>query len=304
MEFLYLLERMRTPFLDSLFSALTHLGSETAFLLLAIVTYWCVSKPQGMYLLSVGGLGACLNQFLKLAFRVPRPWVKDPGFTIVESARADAGGYSFPSGHTQNAVGTFGCLAVDAKKGWKWLWILLAAVTAFSRMYLGVHTPADVLASAVLALVLVFALHPVVRSLEQCPERGLWLLTGLLAVNGLYLCYVNSWQFPADVDTENLRHGTENAAKLFGALLGMTAGYAADLQWIKFRTSAPFLGQILKCVLGLALLLVVKEGLKPLLGDSMGANLLRYALVTLFASGIWPVTFSFFEKLGGKKEET
>ena len=302
MEFLYWLENLRTPFLDNLFSLLTHLGSEVAFLVVAIVTYWCVSKARGMYLLGVGCLGTCLNQFLKLACRVPRPWVKDPAFTIVESARADAGGYSFPSGHTQNAVGTFGCLAMDARRGWKVFWILLAVITAFSRMYLGVHTPADVLVSAGLALALVFALRPVVEILEKRPVCGLWLLAGLLAVNGLYLIYVNLWQFPADVDRVNLTHGTENAFKLFGALLGMTAGYAIDLNWIKFRTEATPLGQVLKCVLGLVLLLGLKEGLKPILGSSMGADLLRYAFVTLFASGIWPITFTIWENIGRKKE--
>ena len=303
MEFLYLLESVRTPFWDSVFSVLTHLGSEVAFLVLAIVTYWCVGKARGLYLLSVGALGTCLNQFLKLACRVPRPWVKDPAFTIVESARADAGGYSFPSGHTQNAVGTFGCLAMDAKKGWKVLWILLAVITAFSRMYLGVHTPADVLVSTVLALALVFVLRPVVRSLEEDPRKGLWLLAGMVLVNGLYLGYVNLWRFPEEVDAENLRHGTENAAKLFGALVGMLVGYAIDLKWIRFRTSAPLLGQIAKCVLGILLLLAIKEGMKPVLGDGTVGNLLRYGFLTVFASGIWPLTFPLFEKLGRKKEE-
>ena len=50
--------------------------------------------------MTVGFFGTLVNQFLKLVCRVPRPWVRDPNFTIVEAARADATGYSFPSGHT------------------------------------------------------------------------------------------------------------------------------------------------------------------------------------------------------------
>lgn len=111
MNLLYALERLRTPFWDAVFSAVTHLGEETVFMVAAILIFWCVSKEEGYYLLLMGFFGTVVNQFLKLLFRIPRPWVRDPDFTIVESARAQATGYSFPSGHTQNAVATFGGIA-------------------------------------------------------------------------------------------------------------------------------------------------------------------------------------------------
>jgi len=303
MEFLRMLEQIRTPVLDQIFSLLTHLGSELVFMVLAVAMYWCIDKARGLYVLSVGCLGTTLNQFLKLAFRVPRPWVKDPSFTIVESARADATGYSFPSGHTQNAAGTFGCLGTTSKsRVMRMVYMLLILVVAFSRMYLGVHTPSDVGLSLLLAAVLVGVLYPVFRNMNAHPERGIWVLLALTAINGLYLLYANLWQFPADVDPENLAHGVENAAKLTGALLGMLIGYAIDLKWIRFRTQAPLAGQILKCVVGLALVLAIKEGLKPVLGDGSFASAVRYGCITVFASAVWPLTFGFFGKIGRKKE--
>lgn len=302
MEFLYLLEGLRTPFLDQVFSLITHLGSEIVFMVLAVVMFWCVNKSQGLYLLSVGCLGTTVNQFLKLACRVPRPWVRDPNFTIVESARADATGYSFPSGHTQNAVGTFGCLAMGAKRNWlRIVFVVLAVLTSFSRMYLGVHTLSDVLVSAGIALLMVAAMHPLFKGLEEHPERGFWILLGLFAVNVLFVIYANTWNFPADVDPENLEHGVKNAAKLMGALLGMAVGYGIDMKWIRFQTEASPVGQILKCVLGLVIVLAIKEGLKPILGSGSLSSAVRYGLITLFAAGIWPLTFPFFAKLGRKK---
>lgn len=301
MEFLYLLEGIRTPFLDGFFSLVTHLGSEIVFMVLAVVMYWCVSKQEGLYLLGIGCFGTTVNQYLKLKFRVPRPWVRDPNFTIVESARADATGYSFPSGHTQNAVGTFGCMAMGTKKKVRWLYVFLAALTAFSRMYLGVHTPADVLISAAIAVVMVVCLRPAFVGLEEKPMKGIWILLAFFIISLLYLVYANVLQLPPEVDQSNLEHGIQNAAKLSGAIFGMLVGYAIDMKWVKFDTKATFVGQVLKCVLGLAVVLAIKEGLKPVLGSGSLSSAVRYGLMTLVAGGIWPMTFQFFANIGRKK---
>ena len=106
MGLLYALESIRTPVLDKIMSVITLLGGELFFMVIAVAVFWCVSKREGYYLMIVGFFGTVINQFLKILCCVPRPWVKDPGFTIVESARAEATGYSFPSGRTQNAVAT------------------------------------------------------------------------------------------------------------------------------------------------------------------------------------------------------
>jgi hypothetical protein len=136
MSVLYFLEGIRTPVLDRFFSLVTHLGSETLFIVIAIAVFWCVNKRTGYYLLTVGFFGTLLNQFLKLTCQIPRPWVRDPNFTIVEAARADATGYSFPSGHTQSITGSMGCLARSSKKGWvRLVCILLIAQHHVAALY-------------------------------------------------------------------------------------------------------------------------------------------------------------------------
>lgn len=295
LELLYWLESIRTPAADVFFSTITHLGAELVFMVLAVVLYWCVDKAKGLYLLAVGALGTTLNQFLKLAFRIPRPWVKDPDFTIVEAARADATGYSFPSGHTQSVTGVFGALAKDSKRTWsRLLCIILIALTAFSRMYLGVHTPMDVGVSLVLGVFLVFALHPLKKQMEEKPETALWLLGVLTIVNAAYWCYAAHWPFPADSDPVQIAHGVENGAKLTGALIGMGLGCLLDIKVIRSTVKAPIGSQILKVVLGLAGVLLIKEGMRFL------PDAVRYGLMTFFASGIWPMTFPLFQKLGKK----
>ena len=156
MELLYWFESVRTPVLDALMSLVTHLGEEACFMAAALLVLWCVDKRRGYYLLTVGFAGTLASQWLKIACRVPRPWVRDPGFTIVESARAEAGGYSFPSGHTQCAVGWLGGVARFSRSVWvRIVCVALLLAVPVSRMYLGVHTPADVGVSFVLAAALV-----------------------------------------------------------------------------------------------------------------------------------------------------
>ena len=191
MDFLYLLESIRVPVLDKLMLLITHLGEETAFLVLALIVFWCVDKYHGYYMLGVGLLGNLLNQFLKITCRIPRPWVRDPDFTVVEAAKAEADGYSFPSGHTQTAVGTFGALAVTTKKrSLCALFIILPLLVGFSRMYIGVHTPEDVLTSAAIAVLLLLLVYPMVMGkLERFTP---WLLGVMVALSVLFLGYVNN----------------------------------------------------------------------------------------------------------------
>ena len=296
MKVLYALESIRTPWLDTVMAAITHLGEETVFMVAALVVFWCVSKRQGYYLLAVGFAGTVLNQFLKLLCRIPRPWVLDSDFTIVESARAQATGYSFPSGHTQNAVGTFGGVARFTKRKWvRAAAVIIAVLVPLSRMYLGVHTPLDVGVAAVIAVVLVFALYPLMeRSDSRHGVMGVTLLV-MLALAAGYLLFVSLYPFPADVDAANLASGVENAWKLLGATAGMLAGWWLDVKYIHFDTRAVWYVQAIKLLGGMAMLLAIRAGLKAPLAAALGAGVggaVRYAIVVLFAAAVWPMTFA------------
>lgn len=305
MQLLYALESIRTPLLDTLMAWITECGGELVFMAVAITMFWCVSKACGYYMLTVGFTGTILNQFLKLAFRIPRPWVKDPDFTIVESARAGATGYSFPSGHTQNVFASFGCGMRWTKQ--TWLRIVCGAIvvlTAFSRMYLGVHTPLDVGVSFGIGLVLVFALYPLFSRFEERPNAMYWVFGVMIVLNLAYLLYAELWPFPADVDAANLAEGRKNAYTLLGAVLGMTGAYFIDRKYVHFDVRAVWWAQALKVVLGLALTVALRTVLKaPLLalfGGHNAAHLLRYFIMVLFAGGVWPMTFRWFGRLGKK----
>lgn len=300
MSFLYWLEGIRCPALDRFFSAVTYFGDEILFIVLALTVFWCVDKREGYYLFFIGFVGTIFNQFLKLAFRIARPWVKDPNFTIVESARAGAGGYSFPSGHTQNVVATLGGLARWNKNtALRIVCIVVAALTAFSRMYLGVHTPLDVGVSLGLALVLLFTFYPLVRWGSERPGRMYALLGGMTVLAVGFVLYANLWRFPADIDAANLAEGRKNAWSLLGALLGFCLSYPLDIHYVNFKAdNAHWWQQLLKVVLGLALLLGLRAGLKALFAavgfTALCANAVRYGIMIVFAGLLWPMCFTRF----------
>jgi len=303
MQLLYLLEKIRVPGLNECMLAITRLGEETAFLVLALIVFWCVDKKRGYFLMAVGFAGTILNQFLKLLFRVPRPWVLDENFTILEQAREAATGYSFPSGHTQMAVGTFGALAVTERRSAVRIgcWVL-AFLVAFSRMYIGVHTPYDVFASVLIALALiVFFRKPVmtggVKEMKIVIALCLGMALGLLR-------FVEWWDFPADMDWENLGSGVKNAYTMLGCLVGVAIVYLAERKYVNFETKAIWWAQICKVLLGLALVLLVKEGLRSPLEVLFGVypgRAVRYFLIVVTAGFLWPLSFRLFSKLGGKK---
>ncbi len=303
MGFLYWLEDIRMPGLNEFMLTVTHLGEETAFLVLALIFFWCVDKKRGYLLMSVGFLGTMANQFMKLWFRVPRPWVLDPDFTILEAAREAASGYSFPSGHTTTAVATLGSIAVTARnKRTVWVCVILAAFVGLSRMYIGVHTPADVLAGAVTSMLLILLLRrPVMDGKHMMSVLSIMMILSM----GL-LTFVLLYPFPEDVDVHNLESGMKNAYTMMGSVTGVGIVYLLEKRYVNFTTKAVWWAQIIKVVLGFALVLAVKEGLRSpletLFADPYAARLVRYLLIVIVAGLVWPMSFRFFSGLGTKKE--
>ena len=309
MSVLYFLQQLRNPVTDAFFSVITLLGEEALFLFVALMVFWCIDKKSGYYLLTVSFVGLTINQFLKLLFRVPRPWVLDPEFPIVESAREAATGYSFPSGHTQNAINTYGSIARFTKhRAVRIACICIVPLVALSRLYLGVHTPADVLVSLAIGCLLVFGLYPLMRRACERPALMYAIIGALIAIATAFVLYVECFPFPADVDVANLDAGRKNAWTVLGCAAAMLVVYTVDHFRTSFSTQAPLLAQLIKLLLGAALTLGIKSLLKaPLLllfQEHPASHAVRYFLVVLFAAVLWPMTFPLWCRLCSRRTKT
>ena len=309
MSLLYWLQSIRNPVLDAIFSVITRLGEETALMVVGMFILWCVSKKWGYRFFLIGLVGNTTNQLLKAIFLIPRPWVLDPEFPIVESARAAATGYSFPSGHTQTAAGVFGTLAVWLKKRWLTiLCIVMTLLVGFSRMYLGVHTPLDVGVSLITSLFIVLGLNWLLNRCEGNSKAMLGIFLGALAFALVLVLYVNFAPLREANNPEFDAHGRKSAWVCFGTMAGLILGWWFDEHYLHFETKAIWWVQILKVIIGAGLVMGVRIGLKPVLnaifGDVQFINGIRYFLMAVMASVIWPMSFGFFSRLGrGAKGE-
>lgn len=305
MEFLRFLELIRNPVLDFLMSSITLLGEETLFMAVAVVFFWCLDKKRGYFLLFTGFIGTVCIQILKMAFRIPRPWVLDPKFTIVESAREAATGYSFPSGHTQISTDLYGGIARSSRYralqigGW-----VIAALVALSRMYLGVHTPLDVGVSLLIGAALVLILYPIISRAYDKPKYMYVTIGVMLALTLANLLFVMLYPFPSDVDAVNLADAQKVAWQFFFLILGLCIIYPFDRHLIDFQVNAVWWAQLLKVALGLTILILIRTLLKAPFNFLFGVNLgsgLRYLIIVLFAGLLWPLTFRFWGRLGKMK---
>jgi membrane-associated phospholipid phosphatase len=151
------------PFCDAFFRALTDLGNETFYYLAIAVLFWLADRRRAGVLLLLLLLSGYVNTFAKLWAHTPRP---DPGLIRVLDFRPyQSGNPAFPSGHAQAAVVFWAYLASWVERGgFSVIAALLVLLISFSRLYLGVHFPIDIVGGALIGAALMLILR---RPLER-----------------------------------------------------------------------------------------------------------------------------------------
>lgn len=293
MDFLKLLEGVRTPLLSEIFQVITYFGQEVIIIAVICLLYWCVNK-RFAYLLGFTYFSAgLLIQTLKITFRIPRPWVLEPGFQAVESAVSGATGYSFPSGHTMGGTCLFAPIALQTKKYYvKLLCIAAFLLIGFSRLYLGVHTPKDVLTAMGLSLIISYAFYKM-QHVVLDTDRHLLKITVVLILIALFAAIYSLILLSQEtIDT----HYAMDACKTAGAGMGFAVGYYLERRFLNFDTATKTIGgQIAKIILGLLVALFLKEGIKMLFGTSIILKMFQYFLLVLWVLVIYPYLFTKFQ---------
>ena len=150
--------------------AISYIGEGPILIALALIVYWCIDKRIGQFGMIALASGNFVNQLIKNIACVYRPWIRDARIIPAESAIEGAGGYSFPSGHctgTATILGSFAWLLRKTHKALAVLCIVVIVIVAFSRNFLGVHTPQDVLVGLLLAVVMIALVQAFFKWLDR-----------------------------------------------------------------------------------------------------------------------------------------
>lgn len=289
-EYLLFLQKLRElsgGVLDSLMMRTTALGEQIITFLVLSFIYWCADKRAGRLMAFNVSMACTWNQYTKWKCRVERPWVRDARIVPVSAALPGAGGYSFPSGHTSRAAAVWGSLGFslwgnaplpEEKKedsgsgklsGRRFLSLvcgLIVLAVAFSRNYLGVHTPQDVLAALLVGAVLIFLLEKVLRWADEGENRDL-----LVAGAGCALCFLPM-----------LRAGCLSNA---GAGMGFFLGWVIERRFVRFDTNISWTQRGVRFVVGGTGVVFLLTALSPALQLVMAG---KYAgFFTSFALAVY-----------------
>lgn len=200
-DFLLILQNIRVShfnMFDNLFLSITAIGEFWLPTLICALVYWCVDFKSGIYLFSLSAYNVFFAQLFKMIACVYRPWVLSDKIQPVKKALALAIGYSFPSGHSAQASALLGGIALLVRKKIfiSILLVILVLIVGFSRLWLGVHTPQDVVIGLLIGFSLVFILNSMINWAEKNTNRYLYIfgVTNILILIALiYICYFNSY---------------------------------------------------------------------------------------------------------------
>ena len=259
-------------FLTEFFSKMTFLGEINTAIVIMAILYWSVSKELGTYLLMGWSGNRLANGVMKVTACAYRPWIRDARILPHGNAITTATGYSFPSGHTMNAASLFGGIAVrkDYPRALRIVLGFVLAFVAFSRIYLGVHTPQDVLIGAGIGTLVMWLTLRLMRWVEAHPGKD-WLVVcigvGLGAAVALYAALK---PYPADYDAEGklIVDGAKMANDTFkgvGYCVAFLVGWILERRFVGFSTEVPVQQKLMRAVIGLLGYYAVSLILAPLL---------------------------------------
>lgn len=287
-------------------SEMTFLGEKSTSLVIIAAIYWCVSKEYGQYFL----MGMCgnriLNGFLKVTACVYRPWFRDARIVPYGDSMETATGYSFPSGHSTNAATLFGGGAIrkELPRILRVFLVLFFVLIAFSRIYLGVHAPQDIIVGSLLGLLIMWLTLKLMQWIEAHPDKDIMVMLIGIGIAFAVAIYASVKTYPEDFDAagELLVDGSKMAKDTFksvGMSIGFLAGWVLERRRIVFSTDVPMMTRVTRLVTGLfgyyvvdlILSFLLKEWI-PGAGGSLASNFLQM----FYISFLFPWCMTLAEK--------
>ncbi|HAL18558.1 MAG TPA: phosphatidic acid phosphatase [Spirochaetaceae bacterium] len=271
----------------------------TYLILIPVFVYWVIGKRRGLFTLASYFLCAGLNALVKLTACVYRPWIRDPRIIPAGDSIETATGYSFPSGHTITAGTIYGGTALSLWKParlFSILCLILVFLTGFSRNYLGVHTPQDVIVGVLEAALVLFVVEKLFMHVEKKIESEIIVLSIFFAIGWLGMAYVTYKSYPMDyIDGKLLVDPMKMKADGYtnlGYLIAFPVARLFEKSFVKFKPAGPNLKGIVMGGIGTVSLYLMIKYLKPLVHSSVGYYLGRFAfsfILVFYCVALYPM---------------
>lgn len=227
-------------------------------IILPFITFWCINKRRGQIMLAVFSGSLMLNQLIKLTAAVYRPWVRDSRITPPEFAKSSATGYSFPSTHTQIAATAYGDLGFEKRKTERkraLVYFLLILIAGFLRVFLGVHTPQDILVGMLCALLMIPVCSYVFDRLARHREQEIIFAALFVFLSAASILYALNKSYPTDyvngallVDPKEMLNDFMLSA---GLSIALVCGGIAEHRIVCFSTDCPLKTKVFRVISGL-----------------------------------------------------
>ena len=300
--------------LKSFMSKMTFLGEVNTVLVIMAVVYWCVSKEFGAYLMMGWSGNRLINGVLKVSACVYRPWIRDARIEPLAGTRETATGYSFPSGHSTNAATVYGgaMLRKELPAGARIALGLTVFLVMFSRCFVGVHTPQDVLVGAGMSLLVMLITREVMAWLTDHPGKDVAVMCTGLVIGTVIAVYAAVKPYPTDYDEAGklIVDGAKMAKDTFkgvGWCAGFLVGWVLERRCVGFTTDVTVSVKLVRLVVGVLGYYAVSLILVPLIENGIASPVGPLAarfLQTLFIALIFPWMMRKWETRGSGKERS
>ena len=292
--------------LDKFFLKISYIGEMEVVLTIMAIIYWCVSKKYGTYLLMGWSGNRVVNGLLKVVACVYRPWIRDSRIIPNGEAMATATGYSFPSGHSMNAGALYGGLAIrkELSRVLRISSLILAVLVAFSRNFLGVPTPQDVLVGLLGGILVMWGTAALLKWLEAHPEKDILVMCIGILIAVLVAIFAAVKSYPVDYDAAGkvIVDGAKMANDTYkgaGWAIGFFGGWVLERRFIRFSTDISVGERVTRLMPGLLghyavsliLVPVIKQGI-----PGAGGVVIACTLQMFFVTFIYPWCMKMFEK--------
>ena len=279
----------------SIISLFSMFGEEILLVLFLGFIYWCYDKKLGRTMGLTAIMGLTWNAMAKNIALRRRPYFDHENIRILRVVEPEADiynisaqGYSFPSGHSTNAVTAFGSLAVHLRKRWAMvIAVAIPLLTGFSRFVVGAHYPTDVLGGWLLGVIIVLIVPLLQKRVKS--TLALYGILLLLNVPGFFYCKSADYYTGA------------------GLMIGFMGATLLDDHCVHFENARKPLWRILRLLGGLAVYFALSKLLKlpfseEFLNSGTTASLLvrcaRYAVIAFVDFGVYPMLIRFEKKDG------